>query len=118
MGIINKEKILTGLREYHSIVLPAQFPSKETAALTSEIEEMEDNITGMLLKLINGKAEFADFSEALNSLRAKALVLLADTKNLNYKNILIAKFDQLADLLAIAKQSAFKLRPVKLVKVA
>jgi PBP1b-binding outer membrane lipoprotein LpoB len=118
MSIFNKEKILTGLREYHTSVFPAKFISKEAADLKTETEALEDTITGMLLKLINGKAEFTDSSEALEKLSKKVTALLPGNKNEEYKNLLLSKIDQLKSLLAMAKDSTFRLRPVRLVKVA
>ena len=118
MSTLNKEKILIGLRAYHTNAFPSEFPNNEAARLKIEIETLEDAITSMLLKLINGKAEFMDSSDALNAFREKVIKQLAGSENVDYKNILLPKINQLSDLLAIAKESVFKLKPVKLVKVA
>lgn len=115
MSTINREKILTGLRLYHSNVFPDVPPSKEAASLQKELEELEDAVGGMLLKLINGKASFVDYFAELNILSKKATKLLP-AKDAEYKNLFLSKIDQLQALLVIAKESTFKLRPVRVAK--
>ena len=69
---------------------------------------MEDKIVSMVLSLVNGKAEFKDATGELADFEHK---LREDAKK-----FFASKISQLNEIMAFAKDSGFKLRPVRGVK--
>jgi len=113
---MNKERILTELRAYHSNTFPTDTPSKEESLLKEEIEELEDKITGMLLRLVNGKAEFTDSSSTLEAVLGRVNTLPKTTLRGNYRDQFLLRLGQLSTLLTLAKELVFRMRPVRVAK--
>jgi uncharacterized protein YacL len=106
----NKEKILVQLRAYHALDLPKVSNNKKIQDLIEEITVIEDQITSMVLQLINGKSLFVESNYELEILQKKVSKLPQDIEQAPYKKILLTKIDLLLNLLIAAKESMFKLR--------
>jgi hypothetical protein len=115
MSVIDKEKIYVELRNYHL----EQFSDSVNPRINKlrvEFGTIEDNIIGMILSLVNGKAEFVDAASELNAFQDKLRVVVPD-EDIN-KNLFMSKIQQLMDLLVLVKESNFKLRTVRVAKAA
>lgn len=111
-GAMNKEKIFEELRNYHL----TQFSDKislEVNNLKIEFGLIEDKIIGMLLSLVNGKGEFIDSAQELNTFRDKLNTAASDDIDTASRNLFASKIGKLLDIMVFAKESNFKLRTVR-----
>lgn len=118
MSALAKEKIFEELRNYHTHQFPA-IKSPEMNNLRTEFGAMEDRIVGMILSTISGRAEFIDFAKELDTFQDKLKrTMPADGNNdETSRNLFASKISQLSEMMALAKESGFKLRPVKVARV-
>src|SRR3989344_4810231 len=112
MSAINKEKIYTELRNYHVQQLADHAGSKQFSRLREEFVLMEEKIISMVLSLANGKTEFTDSSKELNTFSTK-LSAITDKIDDVTKDLFAAKIKQLSDIMSLAKESNFRLKPVR-----
>lgn len=114
MSAINKEKIFEELRNYHTHRFPVKIKNAEVETLRVEFGEIEDRIVGMILSLVNGKAEFLDATKELNNFQDKLKRNLpADSGDDANRNLFATKITELTAVMAMAKDSGFKLRPIR-----
>ncbi len=114
MSAINKEKIFEQLRNYHLRQFPATVKNLQVNDLRAEFAVIEDKVIGMLLRLVDGKEEFADTTVELNTFQDKINRHMPQNgEDEESKNLFATKISQLLGILALAKESGFKLRPVK-----
>jgi len=114
MSAINKEKIFEELRNYHTHRFPAKIKNLEVETLRVEFGEIEDRIVGMILSLVNGKAEFIDGNKDLVNFQDKLRRNLPhDSTDDTARNLFATKISQLIAVMTLAKDSGFKLRPVR-----
>jgi hypothetical protein len=68
----------------------------------------------MILSTISGRAEFIDSAKELNTFQDKLKrTMPADGNDETSRNLFASKISQLSEMMALAKESGFKLRPVK-----
>ncbi len=119
MSLLNKEKIFTLLRGYHENLFPAVFSSEAMRRLRIELEVLEDQITSMALSLVSGKSVFSDSSEELHLFQKKVSILPnGDRKEDQDRNLFSSKISQLLEILSVAKESSFRLKTVRVAKIA
>jgi hypothetical protein len=114
MSAIDKEKIFDELRNYHTHRFPVKIKNLELDNLRAEFVEMEDRIVGMILSLVNGKAEFMDATKELEAFQKK-LETIGQTGHMDEtsRNLFAAKIGKLEDLMVFAKKSDFKLKRIR-----
>ncbi len=111
MSAIEKEKIFVELRRYHTSEFPEKLPSQELTALRSEFGLIEDRVVAMLLRFVNGKSVFVDFSEELDSFQDKVkLAPSGEQRTEENKQLFFSKTRHLSEIIGIAKVSNFKLK--------
>lgn len=116
MSALAKEKIFEELRNYHTHQFPA-IKSPEMNNLRTEFAAMEDRIVGMILSTISGRAEFIDSAKELDTFQDKLKrTMPADGGDETSRNLFASKISQLSEMMALAKESGFKLRPVKAIR--
>lgn len=117
-GALDKEKIYEELRNYHTHLFPAKIKNPTVNELRVEFGQMEDKIIGMILSLANGKAEFVDSSKELANFADKLRRNMPADQEAS-RNLFAAKIGKLTQLLTVAKDAGFRLRPVRgAVKIA
>ncbi len=112
-GALDKEKIYEVLRNYHTHHFPTKIKNATVNDLRLEFGQMEDKIIGMILSLANGKAEYVDSSKELANFEDKLNRNLPPNQEDATRNLFASKIVQLSDLLAMAKEAGFRLRPVR-----
>ena len=119
-GALDKEKIYDVLRVYHTHQFPVKIKDPVVDNLRNEFTQMEDQIISMILSLANGKAEFIDPSKELGNFQNKLQRNLpSDSDQDANRNLFTNKINELNNLLTMAKDAGFRLRPVRgAVKVA
>ena len=116
MSVIDREKIYGELRNYHLEQFP-NITNPRVNNLRVEFGVIEDTIIGMILSLVNGKAEFIDTTNELNAFRDRLkIVMPAGLEEDANRNLFASKLERLGDLLVLAKESHFKLRTVRVAK--
>lgn len=114
MSAMNKEKIFEELRNYHLQQFPTTVTDVQVNELRTEFATIEDKVIGMLLRLVDGKEEFVDTTGELNSFQEKINRHMPQNgEDDESKNLFATKISQLLGILALAKESGFKLRPVR-----
>lgn len=108
MNAINKEKVFEKLRTYHAEA-KGKFKGPQAESLQEEFDAMEDKIVSMVLSLVSGKAEFKDSSGELAEFEHK---LREDAKK-----FFASKIEHLNEIMEVAKDSGFTLRPVRKAKI-
>lgn len=118
MNAIGKEKIFEELRNYHTHQFPVKIKNLAVDNLRTEFVVLEDKIVTMVLSLISGKTEFVDATKDLDMFQNKLERTMAnDDGNEISKNLFVAKISKLSEIMIIAKDSDFKLKPVRIAKV-
>lgn len=110
MDAKNKEKVFEELRNYHLKEFPVVAANIELNDLRSEFGELEDKIIGMLLSLVNGKAEFVDATDELDAFKTKLDKYSPENGENESKDVFASKISWLRNILVLAKESNFKLR--------
>lgn len=114
MASPNKEKILVEMRNYHTTPFADKLSSEAANMLRVKFAALEDEIIAMLLGLINGKVEFADFSTQLKAFEKEIKALVAkDVKQKKEKELFIQKIQQLVEISKLASDAKFTLRPLR-----
>jgi hypothetical protein len=112
MSALDKEKIFEELRNYHTQKFTT-IKNPELNDLRTEFVEMEDRIVGMILSLVNGKAEFSDATKELVKFQKKLERTAPAKSDEASRNLFVAKIGKLENLLAFAKKSDFKLKKIR-----
>lgn len=111
MSAFEKEKIFVELREYHQNQLPSGKAGGVVLSLGKEFEELEDKIISMILSLVNGKLEYVELNDELNTFKEKIIEETKDDKSQDSNRIFyIAKIDHLNKILGLAEEGTFRLR--------
>ena len=114
MSAINKERIFEQLRNYHLQQFPATVKNLRVNEFRAEFGTIEDKVIGMLLKLVDGKEEFADSTSELNAFQDKINRHMPENgEDEESRNLFITKIGQLSGILTLAKESGFTLRSIK-----
>ena len=112
MNPVNKEKIFEELRNYHVQQFPDKFKNPIVSDLRVEFGDLEDKIVGMILSLVNGKAEFLDSTADLNSFQDKLTrTLPEDGANDANRNLFTSKISLLTDLMVWQKNRILNSKP-------
>jgi hypothetical protein len=110
MSAIDKEKIFEKLRTYHTDKFPAKINNAEVDDLKNKFNVAEDRIIGMVLSLVNGKAEYVDSAKELGIFQSTLKsIRTSDTDEAN-KVLFESKIDKLIEIMNMAKNSDFRLR--------
>jgi hypothetical protein len=119
MNAYAKEKVFDELRKYHQDAFPEKLATARMDEMKTEFVETEDRIITMLLRLVNGKEGFVDSSRELNSFkdRVENLSSASPTEE-KFQDLFNLKISRLLDILALAKESNFQLRKVRVPKAA
>ena len=114
MSFLNKEKVFTILREYHQNAFPDVLSTKEMAKLRIEFETLEDQVINMIINVVARKALFADSTAELLAFQKKVQIKPSgDRKEDADRNLFTTKIAQLFEILSMAKEATFTLKPVK-----
>jgi hypothetical protein len=117
-GAMDKEKIYEELRNYHTNRFPEKIKNPRVNDLRIEFGEMEDSIIGMILSLISGNTEFVDATKELATFEDKLQTVMPTEGNDANRNLFATKIKWLGELLVMAKEANFKLRPIRIVRTA
>lgn len=110
MSAYEKEHILTELRQYHLEEFPV-FASEELNGFLEEFRDLEDIIINMLLSLVNGKAEYVDYSSKIDVFEPKLqTAAFQSPEGESAKKLFISKIALLRRFLEIAQSATFTLR--------
>jgi hypothetical protein len=112
-----KDKILSGLRDYHVQQFPLKWSNVVLGQLQSDFEPFAEIVTNGLLSFVSGKAGFVDSSSKLTTFRNKVVKAAVAGKEDSEQILFLSKIDQLISLVDYAKGCSFKLRRVAAVKV-
>jgi chromosome segregation ATPase len=118
MSSIEKEKIFIELREYHTFQFPEHLASEQLADLRAEFEVLEDKIVNMILSLVNGKQEYVELKDELEEFKARIASADKVANDDTDRTFFLEKIDKLVGILAVAKESTFKLKPPRYRKEA
>ncbi|QQS23369.1 hypothetical protein IPM19_02290 [bacterium] len=115
MSALQKEQIYVELRKYHLDELPDSFANPKLNELLAEYRLLEDQSISMLLGLVNGKSEIADFSNDYENFAAK-IEMLNDVEDKNDKQHFHSKLESLKYIISMAQAASFTIRPVRKIK--
>jgi hypothetical protein len=114
MDAQNKEKIYEELRNYHLEQFPDKVRNPIMKDLRIEFGVLEDKIIAMLLSLVNGKAEYADPSGDIQSFDERLHRAVPEGHDDEESmNLFATKIAKLREIVEVAKNAEFKLRPAK-----
>jgi hypothetical protein len=117
MTAIQKEQIYVELRKYHLDELPESLSNSGMNELLSEYRELEDEAIAMLLGLVNGKSEYVDLSGHFAAFLEKAKPEPKASKVEKAELLHFAdKLDQLDQIIKMAHQASFTMRPPRKVR--
>ncbi len=117
MNANNKEAVFEELRNYHTERFPEKIEDSQLHDLRIKFGELEDQIIGMILSLVNGKTEFVDSSEDLNSFQDRLnTISRGEKQNDPVENIFASKISKLLEILDLTKKFDFQLRPARRAK--
>ncbi len=118
MTAFEKEQIFVELRKYHLEKFPKSLSTPLMENLLIEFKELEDSIVGMLFGLVNGKTEYVDMGAQVKSISKKIMINPnSDKTEDSDRNLFINKLALLSQILNIAANSTFKLRPQRNTKI-
>jgi hypothetical protein len=113
MSAIDREKIFEKLRNYHTDEFPEKMKNPEVDALKVKFNAVEDRVVGMILSLVNGKAEYIDSTKELTDFQATLKSMPAIASDEANKNLFASKIEKLIEIMDMARESGFTLRKVR-----
>lgn len=112
MSAAQKEQIYVELRKYHLDEFPEVLSNPAMNDALSEYRTLEDEIISMLLGLVNGKSEYVNVTDDLQSFNSKVKQLpKGNETEINERKHFVDKAAQLEHILNLAQSGSFTVRP-------
>jgi hypothetical protein len=109
MTAVEKEQIFIRLRKYHTEEFPQTYDTDGKTGLLEDFRELEDQIIGTVLGMVNGKAEYIDYSKELETFSGKIENEFTDSDN-SQKKFFETKIKDLGEVMQIASETKFALK--------
>lgn len=101
----NREVLFTLIRSYHEHTVPEKFADKNLSVLAADLDRTQERVISMVLRFIQGKEEFADWTPSLEVLagKLKTYGVKSGSETIHVR-LLAGKVDELVALVALAKK--------------
>jgi hypothetical protein len=119
MGGLQKEHILSLLRDYHTGEYPVVSPSELFDELKAELSLLEDDVIGAVLSTVNGKAILANYFDQLDEFLNKVVATTAtEPTSAKIQEYFTLKINHLREILNLAAKGDFPLRKQRPARVS